>query len=80
MTVTVYGTEGCSGCTTLKTQLDNAGIKYQYKDVMDDESAKEVQKHRIRSLPTTVVTHTSGIDVLVGSGMFNTIKDLCSQA
>jgi glutaredoxin len=80
MTVTVYGTEGCSGCTTLKTQLDNAGIKYQYKDVMDDESAKEVQKHRIRSLPTTVVTHEDRVDFLVGSGVFNAIKDLCSQA
>lgn len=77
MIVTIYGTQNCAGCTTLKNQLDREGIKYEYKDIMGDENAEAVQTHRIRTLPTTVVHFNGDSVVLQGSDSFNTIVSLC---
>lgn len=77
MKITVYGTTDCAGCTTLKNLLDRSHIQYDYKDIMDDENAEEVQRHRIRSLPTTVVENGSDLEVLSGPNTFNAIVSLC---
>lgn len=77
MNVTIYGTVNCAACATLKNLLDREGIQYNYEDIMDDRNSDAVQKHRIRSLPTTVITYNGGVDVLTGSDSFNTIVSLC---
>lgn len=76
MILTVYGTENCAGCTTLKNLLDRENIRHEYKDVMEDKNSEEVQKYRIRSLPTAVVSNSDGFEVYHGSDSFGTIVSL----
>ena len=40
-TVIVYSAEWCGACTSLKSQLDGAGIEYEVRDVDEDEYSSE---------------------------------------
>lgn len=67
MEVKVFGMTNCGGCETVKSILKSKGVEFEYRDVMNVDHMDEAQKHGVRSVPTTVVTHTEGVDVFVGS-------------
>lgn len=67
MEIKVFGMENCAGCVTVKNILNQKGIEFVERDVMNVEHMEEAQKHGVRSVPTTVITHKDGVDVFVGS-------------
>lgn len=67
MEIKVFGMENCSGCITVKNVLKQKGVEFVERDVNNVDHMDEAQKHNVRSVPTTVVTHKDGIDVFVGS-------------
>lgn len=67
--VKVFSTENCAGCVTVKSVLQKMGVEYVERDVMNVNHMEEAQKHGVRAVPTTVVTHADGVDVFVGSSL-----------
>lgn len=67
MEVKVFGMENCAGCVTVKNILKQKGVEFVERDVMNVDHMEEAQKHGVRSVPTTVITHKDGVDVFVGS-------------
>jgi glutaredoxin-like YruB-family protein len=55
--VTVYTTPTCTWCTTLKTYLDQQGVRYQEVNVAADTSAAEamVRKSGQQGVPQTEI-------------------------
>jgi glutaredoxin len=66
MKVEVFGMTNCAGCETVKAVLKQQGVEYHYYDVMHHADMEQAQKHNVRSVPTTVITHSEGVDVHVG--------------
>jgi len=67
MIVKVFGMANCAGCVTVKSVLKQKGVEFVELDVMNVDHMAEAQKHGVRGVPTTVVTHADGVDVFVGS-------------
>ena len=67
MEVKVFGMTNCAGCVTVKNILNQKGVAFVERDVMNVDHMEEAQKHGVRSVPTTVITHKDGVDVFVGS-------------
>lgn len=67
MEVKVFGMTNCAGCVTVKNILTQKGVEFVERDVMNVDHMEEAQKHGVRSVPTTVITHKDGVDVFVGS-------------
>lgn len=67
MEVKVFGMTNCAGCVTVKNILKQKGVEFVERDVMNVDHMEEAQKHGVRSVPTTVITHKDGVDVFVGS-------------
>lgn len=67
MEVKVFGMTNCAGCVTVKNILNQKGVSFVERDVMNVDHMEEAQKHGVRSVPTTVITHKDGVDVFVGS-------------
>lgn len=67
MEIKVFGMMDCAGCTTVKNVLKSKGIEFIERDVMNVDHMEEASKHNVRSVPTTVLTHSNGVDIFVGS-------------
>lgn len=61
--ITVYTTQTCSKCPTLKMWLKNKGIVYQEKDLTDDNSEQQRIIEATSSM-TVPVTEVNGVFVV----------------
>ncbi len=64
--VTVYSTTWCAFCTTEKQWLDHLGIKYESKNIEEDEAAKSDLLKAVNGQFQGVPTTTIGDEVIVG--------------
>lgn len=53
MSLVIYGSPWCSGCQSLKSNLESKGVEYQYIDI--DKEFELAQEKGIRSLPTAEI-------------------------
>lgn len=68
MRVLVFGMVNCAGCTTVKNVLNQRGVEFAERDVMNVEHMAEAQIHGVRAVPTTVITGEDGLShVFTGS-------------
>lgn len=67
MKVTVFGMENCAGCVTVKRLLDERGVTYDERDVMNPDHMAEASSLGVRGVPTVVIENNSSKVVLVGS-------------
>ena len=51
----VFSTKSCMPCRQLKTQLDEAGVKYQVVDLGSEENDHYKFKYNIRSVPYVAI-------------------------
>lgn len=54
--VTVFGSTTCAFCKVLRQWLDSKGVEYTYRNIDEDEKAKEfIDGAGYRGVPVTVV-------------------------
>ena len=64
--VTVYSTTWCAFCNTEKQWLDHLGVKYESKNIEEDEAAKAELLEKVNGQFQGVPTTTIGDEVIVG--------------
>lgn len=65
-TVIVYSTNWCAFCNTEKQWLDSLGVKYESKNIEEDEKAKEELLGKLGGQFQGVPTTSIGDEVIVG--------------
>lgn len=80
MTIKLFGADWCQPCQQLKKLLvelkeDYNGLEYDTIDV--DSNPEEVNKYRVRGVPTLIKLGEDGsvVGSLVGAQTKNTLKD-----
>ena len=76
MKVTVYTTNHCPSCVTLKKWLDSKDIQYNLINVEDNpqEQAQLIEKTGSFLVPITVVEHSDGVQEVIQGTLYGQLK------
>ena len=68
----------CNPCKVLETQFNNAQMEHTNINIEDENNSGLVEKFKIRSLPTVIITDNEGNEVKKHIGLFKSEEDLIS--
>lgn len=76
MKLLTFGSDWCSGCKTLKSNLKNLNIESDDFDI--DLHSQTFKSYQVKTLPTLVLLDNNGIEIqrLTGSQTLATLQQL----